>query len=301
MLIKKEKKGGIIVYMVDKNISDEKMNKLKNTYVIKSQIDFIIDHDADVYTKTGKLLLRFRKNKLLKDEIQAFYDNVIRFALNKTSNRGSTTGSEYKNVRKNPRIMTNIIGYFDKFSPMQKFLLKQQGKTILDVRETRFVMNWPEKFKLLIPLIKSVDKLYKQYIPENYTKQKKKADQTYFKIADTAFTTITTNVNFQTTIHTDKGDDEDGFGNLVVIEKGKYTGGEICFPQYGIGVDIRNNDVLFMNVHEWHGNLPIKLIDKDAKRLSVVCYLRKNIWEKTKNKTKKFMIEHNKTIKNLRK
>jgi len=301
MLIKKEKKGGIIVYTVDKNISDEKMSKLKNTYVSKSQIDFIIDHDADVYTKTGKLLLRFRKNKLLKDEIQTFYENVIRFALNKTSNRGSTTGSEYKNVRKNPKIMTNIIGYFDKFSPKQKFLLKQQGKTILDVRETRFVMDWPEKFKLLIPLIKSIDKMYKEYIPENYAKQKKKADQTYFKIADTAFTTITTNVNFQTTIHTDKGDDEDGFGNLVVIEKGRYNGGEICFPQYGIGVDIRNNDILFMNVHEWHGNLPIKLIDKDAKRLSVVCYLRKNIWEKTKNKSKKFMIEHNKTIKNLRK
>jgi len=301
MLIKKEKRGNIIVYTVDKNISDEKMSKLKNTYVTKSQIDFIIDHDADVYTKTGRLLLRFRKNKLLKDEIQTFYDNVIKFALNKTSNRGSTTGSEYKNIRKNPKIMTNIIGYFDKFSPKQKFLLKQQGKTILDVRETRFVMDWPEKFTLLIPLIKSIDKMYKQYIPENYAKQKKKADQTYFKIADTAFTTITTNVNFQTTIHTDKGDDEDGFGNLVVIEKGRYNGGEICFPQYGIGVDIRNNDVLFMNVHEWHGNLPIKLIDKDAKRLSVVCYLRKNIWEKTKNKTKKFMIEHNKTIKNLRK
>jgi hypothetical protein len=164
MLIKKEKRGNIIVYTVDKNISDEKMSKLKNTYVTKSQIDFIIDHDADVYTKTGKLLLRFRKNKLLKDEIQSFYDNVIRFALNKTSNRGSTTGSEYKNIRKNPKIMTNIIGYFDKFSPKQKFLLKQQGKTILDVRETRFVMDWPEKFKLLIPLIKSIDKMYKQYI-----------------------------------------------------------------------------------------------------------------------------------------
>ena len=299
--MKTEKKGGIIVYTVDKIIPDEKMNRLKNMYVTKSQIKLIIDHDADVYTNTGKLLLRFRKNKLVKDEIQAFYDNVIQFALNKTSNRGSTSGSKYKNVRKNPKIMTNIIGYFDKFSPIQKFLMKQQGKTILDVRETRFVMDWPEKFKLLIPLVKSIDKMYKQYIPENYAKQKKKADQTYFKIADTAFTTITTNVNFQTTIHMDKGDDEDGFGNLVVIEKGKYEGGEICFPQYGIGVDIRNNDVLFMNVHEWHGNLPIKLIDKDAKRLSIVCYLRKNVWVKTKNKSKKFMIEHNKTIKKLRK
>ena len=56
-----------------------------------------------------------------------------------------------------------------------------------------------------------------------------------------------------------------------------------------------------MDVHEWHGNLPIHLEEKDAKRLSVVCYLRHNVWEKTKNKTKKFMIEHNKTVRNLRK
>ena len=99
----------------------------------------------------------------------------------------------------------------------------------------------------------------------------------------------------------DKGDDAEGFGNLAVIEKGKYTGGETCLPQYGIGVDVRNNDILYMDVHEWHGNLPIKLIDKNATRVSNVCYLRYNIWEKTKHKTKKFMIKHNKTIKNLRK
>ena len=71
-------------------------------------------------------------------------------------------------------------------------------------------------------------------------------------------------------------------------------------PQYGIGVNVRTGDILFMDVHEWHGNLPIHLEEKDAKRLSVVCYLRHNIWEKTKNKTKKFMVEHNKTVRKLR-
>jgi hypothetical protein len=66
-------------------------------------------------------------------------------------------------------------------------------------------------------------------------------------------------------------------------------------------VDVRTGDVLYMDVHEAHGNLPIILLDKDAKRLSIVCYLRKKIWENTKNKTKKFMLKHNKTIKNLKK
>ena len=87
---------------------------------------------------------------------------------------------------------------------------------------------------------------------------------------------------------------------MAVIEKGKYTGGETCLPQYGIGINVRTGDILFMDVHEWHGNLPIHLEEKNAQRLSIVCYLRKNVWEKTKHKTKKFMIKHNKTIKNLR-
>ena len=301
MTIKKETKGDLTIYHVDKLITDDKMETLKNTYVKPSQIKLIINHDADVYTQDGKLLLRFRKDKLTTNKIDEFYDNVIDFAQTKTSNRGSTSGSNKKSVWDNPKIMTNIIGFFDTFSPKQKYLLKQQGKQILNVRECRFNMDNPEKFKKMLPLVKEIDEYYEKYIPDNYAKQKKKANQTPFKIPNTAFTTITTNVNFRTTIHKDKGDDAEGFGNLAVIEKGKYTGGETCLPQYGIGVDVRNNDILYMDVHEWHGNLPIKLIDKNATRLSIVCYLRYNIWEKTKHKTKKFMIKHNKTIKNLRK
>ena len=196
--------------------------------------------------------------------------------------------------------MSNIFGFFDKFSPSQKALLSKKGKKILEARECRFNMDNPENYKKTLPLIKEIDKLYEHYIPEHYNKQRKKANQTNFKIQGTCFTTVTTNVNFQTTVHTDKGDDVEGFGNLAVIESGKYTGGETCFPQYGIGIDVRTGDILFMNVHEPHGNLPVKKIDNDAIRLSIVCYLRYQVWMKTKNKTKKFMITHNKTIKHLR-
>lgn len=301
MIISKEKKNGVTIYYLDKDITDEKMEKLKNTYVKRSQINLIIDDDADVYNADGsKLLLRFRKNKLPMTKINAFYDNVIKFAVGKTHNRGSTSGSTKKNVRENPNIMTNILGYIDGFSPNQKKTITVKNiKKLLNVRETRFTMTYPEKFKKIIPLIQEIDKYYKKYIPKCYALQRKKANQTPFKITNTAFTTITTNVNFQTTIHRDKGDDSEGFGNLVVIEKGKYTGGETCLPQYGVGVNVRTGDILFMNVHEWHGNLPIKLEEPDAKRLSIVCYLRTNLWNKTKHMTKKDMISHNRRVKFL--
>jgi hypothetical protein len=301
MIDKKEKKGNITIYYLKKDYADDKLSKVLNRKLKRSDIKTIIDDDADVYNEEGKLLIRFRKNKLKKDNIEDFYNNVINFATLSTSNRGSASGSKSKNVYDNPKIMTNIIGYFDKLSPKQKFAFKNKGIKLpkLTVRETRFLIDYPEKFQKLLPLIKEIDKFYEEYIPENYGKQKKKANQTPFRIANTAFTTITTNVNYQTTVHTDKGDDAEGFGNLVVIEHGKYKGGETCLPQYGIGIDVRTGDVLYMDVHEAHGNLPIELETKDAKRLSIVCYLRKNIWEQTKGKTKKFMEKHNKTLKKI--
>lgn len=301
MLIKKERKGNIDVYHVDKNISDEKMDKLKNTFVKRDQIDIFIKSDADVYDANGNMLLRFRKNKLTKNAVDEFYDNVIDFAKKKSTNRGSASGSKDKNVEDNPKIMSNILGYMDGFSPRQKYIMNLQKKNIdLNVRETRFNMDYPDKFKKLLPMIRQIDGYYKQYAHEYYKKQRRKADQTNFKIPGTSFTTITTNVNFRTSIHKDSGDDEEGFGNLTVIDHGKYTGGETCFPQYGIGVDVRRGDVLFMNVHEWHGNLPMKKEGKDVIRLSVVCYLRIKVWKNTIGISKNNMIKHNLSIKNMR-
>jgi hypothetical protein len=152
----------------------------------------------------------------------------------------------------------------------------------------------------MIPFVQKIDALYKKLVPDQYKKQHSKAKETYYKIGNTSFTTITTNINFQTTIHKDTGDDEEGFGNLAVIEKGKYTGGETCFPQYGIGVNVREGDILFMDVHEWHANLPIIYEEPNVERMSVVCYLRKKVWERTRNKSRKFLSDHNKTVRKIR-
>jgi hypothetical protein len=303
-VIKKEKKGDITIYTVDKEYDDVKMEKKMNTFIKRQHISAIIDHDADVYTKEGKLLLTFRKNVLSNKHVDDFYENIIQFAKLKSSNRGNASGSKTNHISTNPKVMSNIFGYFDRWTPMQKVIFKKLGKwPKTDVRECRFNMDFPEKYKKTQPLIQDVDELYKKLTPEQYALQRKKADETHFKISNTAFTTVTTNLNYQTSIHTDKGDDEEGFGNLAVIEKGPgYSGGETCFPQYGIGVDVRTGDILFMDVHQPHANLPILLKDKEeSKRLSIVCYLRKNVWLRTKNKTKKFYESHRKTMKKLRK
>jgi len=300
-IIKTEIIKGVKTYTVKKDISDsEAESKLLNKFVTASMINDIIKDDADVYTEEGGLLLKFRKKSLLKQHTTSFYKNIIKFALTPTSNRGSATGSKSKNVYDNPKIMTNIFGYFDRFSPTQKKNFRiAKHKLPLEVRECRFNRDFPELYNNTLPLIREINSLYEKYTPEHYKRQNNKAKETAFKIPDTAFTTITTNVNFITSIHRDKGDDKEGFGNLVVIEDGKYSGSETCFPQYGIGVDVRTGDILFMNVHEMHGNLPITMIDKDARRLSIVCYLREKLWLRTRGKNAAFVKKHNNTVRKI--
>jgi hypothetical protein len=300
MIVKKEKKGNIMVYTVREDKTEIEMDKLAGKKLTESDRKkmTIIDHDADVFIENpdgtpGKLLIRYRKGKLTKNNIDAFWDNVIQFARQETANRGTASGSKKRDLSNNPKIKSNIIGYFDTISPSQKFILKKAGiKLDSTARETSFIRDNPDKFEKLIPLVKEIDEYYEKYAPEYYAKQRKKADQTHFKIRGTAFTTITTNVNFQTSLHKDKGDDSDGFGNLAVIERGEYTGAETCFPQFGVGVDCRTGDVFFMDVHYWHSNLPMKKKTKDAERLSIVCYLRWKLWEMTRGKTRKHMKDH---------
>ena len=303
MIIKIEKQNGIDIIYVRADIPDEEMEKLKNKLIERSSIKDIIKSDCDVYTEDNILLLKYRKNKLDNKNIDEFYNNVINFAKKSyTTNRGSVCGSNKKNLLDNPKVFSNVIGYMDDFSAKQKYLLKIQKKKVeYKVRECRFNTDYPEKYKKLMPLIQEIDDNYKKLIPENYNKQLKKANETLFRISNTSFTTITTNVNFQTSIHRDKGDDEEGFGNLCVIENGEYNGAETCFPQYGIGVDVRNGDILFMDVHKYHGNLPMVSKNNDVIRLSIVCYLRHNVWKNTLNITKEEMIKHNELLKSIKK
>jgi hypothetical protein len=286
MIIKKETVNEIPVYHVSKNYDDSIMTSKMDTYIEKSDIKDVIEDDADVYTEDGKLLLRFRKRAIPQDKTELFYENVIDFTKRVLGDPD------------NPKAMPHIFGYFDMWPSSQKATFRNPNvKPILEVRECRFNRDCPDKYKNTMPLINEIDKLYKKLMPENYKIQRKKANQTYFKIPGTAFTTVATNINFQTKIHRDKKDDANGFVNLEVIERGKYTGGETCFPQYGIGVNVRSGDVLFMDVQQPHGNLPINKKTEDAVRLSIICYLRNNIWLRTKNKTKRAFDKRNATLK----
>lgn len=270
--------------IVKKLMSDEKVKSMLGKKLKTGYFKKVIKRDTDVYDEDGNIILRFRKKVLSKKNVNLAFDNLIKFAHKTSQIRGTAGGvkdkKQAKLISNNKSVMSNIIGYFDTFSPSQKLVFKNAGIPIPKCRETYFTGKEIEKWKNVVPLIKEIDKQYKLLFPKEHRRQRARARKTPFVIGKTAFSTITTNLNWQTRVHTDKGDFDKGFGNLVVIEKGDFTGGYTGFPQYGIAVDVRTGDFLGMNVHLEHANEPIKGKKGKFFRLSLVSYLRNKIAEK---------------------
>lgn len=84
-----------------------------------------------------------------------------------------------------------------------------------------------------------------------------------------------------------------------MIEKGVYSGGEICLVEYGVGVNVRTGDFLLMDVHCPHGNLPIMKITDDATRLSIVYNLRTNVLTNSLGHSRKACREHLKEVRDI--
>ncbi len=196
-------------------------------------------------------------------------------------------------MKVNNQVASNPIGFYE------------SGKNFADLpcRLTHFTRTNFEKYNDGLPFIQYIDKLFNKLIPESHNKQLLRANQKpHLKIPETSFSTVTINRNFRTAMHRDAGDFREGFGNLTVIERGQYQGGYTIFPQYGVAIDLRNNDFVAMDVHQWHCNTPMyetkenKLYNESIEpafkdnpevgtagiyekytRISFVCYLREKI------------------------
>lgn len=264
-------------------LTDEEVNKLKGALLSEKDYNTLITYDADVYCEeTGKTIAKFRKKVIPSNIAQSAFDN-LKGAAKPTNNRGIGAGEkengkfQKKSIKQDGTISntaraltdvnSGIIGYFDRNARFPY------------CRQTAFNEKEFSKFKKAYPIIKFVDRAYAELMPEEYALQRAVADETSddFVIRDTAFTTVTVNKNWQTAVHTDKGDFEKGFGNLVALRKGRYVGGYFVVPKWGVAFDLQNCDLLLVDVHQWHGNTPIQKIDEDAMRISLVMYYRKNM------------------------
>lgn len=265
------------IYNLKKQLTDEQTEKLKGKFLNDKNYDLLITEDADGYDINGNLLFRFRKNAIPLETLMLGV-NSFKDSIELTESRGYASGSSHKRIRKDGsvsnitvgnKVESGSVGFMDS-SAMVKYC-----------RKTAFAKNYFEKFNAGIPFVKFIDDKYKELCPTHYAKQKAIAQGTNqnYVIGDTAFTTVTVNKNFRTAVHQDAGDFPDGFGNLIAYREGDWTGGYFCLPQYKVAIDLQNTDILFVDVHKWHGNTDFINTNKDWLRISFVLYYREYMYK----------------------
>jgi len=311
--------------IIEKIMNYDDVSKLRGEWIDESYIKYpVINENTDVYYKDEnnnlKILLKFRKSCIKNSLIKIGWDSYKDLAK-PSRGRGASAGpidpeSVYWKKRKltqtskwstsylkpdggvskmkvNNQVASNPIGFWS----------SQKNFCELPCRLTHFTRVNYEKYNQGLPFIQKIDEMFQKLIPDAHEKQLERANlKPHLKIPNTSFSTITINRNFRTALHQDAGDYKEGFGNLTVIERGKYHGGYTCFPQFGVAVNARSGDFLAMDVHQWHSNTHIyetkedkeyndKLdwafkdnpevgtvgLDKKYTRLTFVCYLREKI------------------------
>lgn len=324
--VREPKVHGVKEVILEEKMTNDQIKAREGTYFSEKDADTIYDDDVDLYAKDpdapgGKrLLARLRKNVIPHDLIKlawkSFYNSAgasrnrgaaagpidakskywTRRKLNKKSIKGWSAqymqDGKLSKMRVNNNVFSSVLGYFEKTPFMG-----------LPCRLTSYTQRYFNEYKAGTPYIEAIDDLFKKLVPERYDVQYKRAKSNpSFQIGDTSFSSVTINRNFRTGLHMDAGDLREGFGNLTVIERGKYEGGFTLFPRFKVGVNLRTGDFLAMDVHEWHCNTEMKEGAEDKKfnssikdiyinnketgtqgieklysRLSFVCYLREKL------------------------
>jgi hypothetical protein len=229
----------------------------------------LLTRDTLVRKPDGTILCIYRKHAFPPALLEASYPTLHSLRSEKTTNRGLASGTPRVRMYAGSRTYTKptssaIIGAYNRSSPYHFCRL-----TAWTGRET-------ERFAELRPLFQAIGQEFAALVPDRYAAQMAQVARTEpdWVIPGTPFTTITVNNTYPTGVHTDKGDLEAGFSNLTVLRRGTYSGGIFLFPEYRVGVDMQDGDLLLMDAHEWHGNTTLTPLSEDAERISVVAYYR---------------------------
>jgi hypothetical protein len=270
---------------------------LQGEKIDESYYDLLIpgDQAADVYKPDGSPLLKYRPGWFPEPLVQSVLP-TCRKAATLNDNRGtaagdialtpvrnadvvgwnSEKGNHYKEVKRDGTlskttrgglVYSGIIGYFDR-SARFPFC-----------RQTAFLIHQAAKWKKFLPYIRRADDGFREFMPERWKIQREWADKTAgdWVIPESTFTTVTVNKNFQTAVHKDAGDLHDGFGVMSCLRNDKYEGGHLCFPEYRVAVDYSSGCLCLADVHEWHGNTPLRNLRVGYERITLVFYYREHM------------------------
>ncbi len=296
--------------------SDKELDELKGQHLDSNWITTIVNEDVDIYDEDDNFVLSFRKGAIKNTDYGWHYTKM----LNKSLMRGSSAGqidptsnyfksrdlintkgisTGYKvdgkpsKMKINTPVWSNTIGFFN----------SRKGRNgEQPCRMTRFTSNNLKEYYEGEPFVKELSDMYFKCNPTAFKNQYDRMNMNkQYSIHNTPFSTLTINRNFRTALHKDAGD-YGGVAVLSVLERGEYGGGLFMLPKYGIGVDLRQGDILVADVHQYHCNSEFFTTDNNDKyndtlepyfksdknnfitgseynfdRISFVCYLREKM------------------------
>ena len=255
---------------LDKIISDEELETVKGQFLDSGYVHHFIDYDCDVFdSSTKQFIASFRKKRIKKSHLA--WDNFKHLSV-ASRGRGASAGpidptSDYWKKRHLIKTSGFRTSYMVKGKVSKMSVNNQVASTPIGFYEKTKALGFDKPCRLTYhtsqalkqyesgkPYIHELDRWYKKIRPHEHKIQLDRSNlKKDFKIDHTAFSTITMNRNFRTAVHKDKGD----FGHTAVLtclEHGKYSGCLFMIPGYGIGIDLRMDDILVANVGLFHCN-----------------------------------------------
>lgn len=225
-----------------------------------------IRQEATVLKSDGsnEILFKLLRNRIPFTVCEDAYP-ILCTARQDASNRIDASG----HAQPGENGVSDVMGYLDG--------TPRYGNTAC--RETAWsAQHRQEQNSKVMPLVNWVDDIFREEMPGRWILQRREMLKVHaaWRLSK-VFTTVTINLNMRTHAHRDPGDLEEGFGVITVMKAGKFTGGELIFPRWGIAVDVDTTDVLLANVHELHGNGPLLGEKGKFLRLSCVYYFRTGI------------------------
>lgn len=271
--------------------SDAEVEALRGTVPTESDFGELIDEDAIVIETPGKVIARLVTN-CLPEKLVTETARHFRRVHGDLSARG---GVIHKDAMMYRERKDDSLGFTTIVPPPVIQLLRQQNARLgltgpysdmlgyfdatqrePSCRQTAWSLKRRDIFEISEPFVRQVDYVFRTELDDYWEKQHEfmRHVSRNFKYSHTTFSTVTVNLNLACRYHTDDGDFRGGMGNLVVIELGNDRSGILVMPRERVAFIVRPTDILLMDVHHMHGNLPLTF---GGTRLTAVLYARERI------------------------
>jgi len=140
----------------------------------------------------------------------------------------------------------------------------------------------PKKNKIICDFANDLSNYYKKYCGEVFLDHMQTAQEKIlpeWTIRGTPFTSGIINKNNILHYHYDSGNLKNAYSNMVAF-KSNITGGHLSIPEYDIGLEIANNSILLFDGQKiLHGVTPMRKLNENAYRYTLVYYTLKMMWK----------------------